>query len=146
MTPARLVPLLLMGAGALTAVKRGPAVADHLFDAVKVALTRYELSQLVKGYQLDAAVSTAPAPENPQGFRNWAAETLRTSAARDATLDLWGQPWRFERDGRQVVFKSTGPNTAPDACADGAAPAEAAPDGEPLPPDDDICEWVDAAR
>lgn len=144
MTPARLVPLLLLGAGAFTAVKRGPDVAGDLRDAVNVALTRYELAQLVKTYQLDAAVSTVPIPENPQGFRNWVAETLKTSGTRDATQDLWGQPWRFERDGRQVVFKSTGPNAALDQCGDGTSPA--GPDGEPQPAGDDICEWIDAAR
>jgi hypothetical protein len=137
---------LLLSAGGLAAARHGPAVVQRATDAAKVALTRYELAQLAKAYQLERAVgSQPPRPENQSGFLVWASETLHASG-RDTSRDLWQQPWRFDRDGRNVVFRSAGPNLSWDHCADGAPQAEVSTDdtGDAEAParDDDLCDVV----
>lgn len=134
MSPGRLLPMLLLGAAGVAGVRQGPDLVRHTTDLVKIALTRYEMAQLVQAWHRDMLLGgTGPRPENLPGFQGWVRDTLRASGGRDVANDLWGQPWSLVRREGQLLLRSCGPNQRWDACAAGAEPDAAA---------DDLCELL----
>jgi hypothetical protein len=156
----RWMPLLMAGAGAYGGYEAGAPGITDLVDVAKIAVTRYELSQMAHHIHLDSASGFAlPDPKSPSSFATWIRKSAYTFTGRDPSNDFWGNPYVLEPTGPNDAWRlrSFGPNGQADLCKDDLAPGDPAlapaegdviDDGEgpvtvgPSPLGDDLCALV----
>ena len=161
MSLSRVLPAILLLGGGGVALKGGGEVGRELVDTVKTVMTRYELSEAARHLELDITLGNTP-PRSTAQLAKWLTDNHHGRFARDPSLDLWHNPYRFKRGPRgRFALVSVGANAARDHCVDanlntdrrrlnrqvkratevssGDSPSAAA---RTVAADDDICAWV----
>ena len=127
----RLLPLLLVGGGLAATGKAAPELTTHVVGTVKALLVKAEMAQIASSMERDAVAGLGlPKAGNLPSLQNWLRSNMTAHGGRDPTLDLWDQPYRFEKMNDIMILASQGPDKAPGDCA--------GPNGA----DDDLCEAV----
>ena len=115
----RAMPMLLVATGTIASLKAAPGMVKSITDNVKGVVTGMELSNLVRQWQLDGALSmTVPQPGDHEAVKKFCRAAVQ-SGDRDAAIDLFGNWYQLEPgvDQNHVIWISTGPNMKRDGCA-----------------------------
>ena len=146
MDPSRLVPLLLLAAGAAVSVEKGGDLVREATDYARVMVAQHELAALRQHLEADAILDQPdlPSPAVPGSLERYIRREA-VAAGRDPSRDPWGSPYGLDRtDSGNLIAWSLGPNKAPDACSPSSSDAKsAAKPGDAGAKDaDDVCVFV----
>jgi hypothetical protein len=76
------------------------------FDGLKTTMVKYEMSSMARTISAKAfGKNIIPTPGN---FRQYLRDSMTSS--KDASLDMWGTPYSFDRKGKAGYIISAGPD------------------------------------
>jgi hypothetical protein len=105
----RLAPIAALAGLSGVVMAQGDNAVDRvagLVDGVRVVITKHELGILQRAYPLDAIGEALPEDFDCGRY----ARQRLIANGRDASVDLWGQPYRMDTHEQEVRFWSSGPD------------------------------------
>ncbi len=117
----RIIPLVLVGGGAVAAVGSGRDTYNRITDTVKTIVSRYEMSNISTALQAEI-IGSGGLPDleyEEEDVSEYIRGVVQGKYGRDAAMDMWGNPYLIEEvSDSEILLVSTGPNGIRDGCSD----------------------------